>query len=104
MAMMSLFGLVIVLIICQIEGFVYQIDEKLKRDRSSMQISEGYMYASHHGPFLFPKGSSEIDIRLDITSSWSKNASLRLDLVVFGADETDKGKAIAGICSSNAMS
>lgn len=28
---------------------------------------------------------------------------MRLDMVIFGAEETDKGKPIAGLCSANAM-
>lgn len=63
-----MYGILIAVIVYQTYGFVYRIDERLMRDRSSFQISDGYMYASQHGPFLFPKGTSEIDIRLDITS------------------------------------
>lgn len=51
-----------------IHSFIRHIDEKLTRGHLSFQLSDGYMYASRNGPFLLPKGSSSIDLHLDVTS------------------------------------
>lgn len=65
--------LVAVIVLCgcfvsTVVGFVHRIDQTFTKDRSSFQISDGYMYASKKGPFLMPKGSSTIHFAADILS------------------------------------
>eukprot|EP00981_Chlorochromonas_danica_P010997 scaffold3595_cov235-Ochromonas_danica.AAC.35 len=84
-----------------IRGFIRHIDEKLTRSHLSFQLSDGYMYASRNGPFLLPKGSSSIDLHLDVASIGTKNTSQRLNVVIFGAEEDDQRRPVLGVCSSD---